>query len=152
MFDISLSNDPATALTAGTSSNKVFDLIPMPRDGGVSVRSVAATALTQMHTLKIGHSQRVVKGLRFASTNVTAQPIVIDRHLVRVDRVALTPTLGIADPGNQITYGAQTVIEVPRLGGDTPTHQLIMNELLRIVVLLNPGSNAGLIKLVNGES
>lgn len=152
MFDLALANNPATALTVGTSANLSFDLVPMPRDAATSVRSVAAVATTAPHTLKIGHSQRAVKGLRFGSTNVPAQPILIDRHLVRVDKVAPTPTLGIADPAFQITYGAQVVIEVPRLAGDTPSAQNIMDQLLRILVLLNPSSNAGLVKLLNGEA
>lgn len=151
MFDIELSNNPATALTAGTSGALTFSLQSAPTGGGQSVRSVAAVATTAPHTLKVGHTTRLVKGLKYAANKTAAPDVIIDRHLVRLDKVKDTPTLGISDPNFNITYGVQIVVEVPRLGADTPTTQSVMDQILRALVMLNPSSNAGLIKLLNNE-
>jgi hypothetical protein len=153
MFDVELSNNPSTALTAGASSAVIFSLLQAPSagTGGQSIRSVAAVSTTAPHVLKIGHTTRSVKGIRYTANKAAAPDVVIDRHLIRIDKVAPTPTLGYSDPSNQITYGAQLVVEVPRIGADTPSTQLVMDQILRILVMLNPSSNAGLIKLLNGE-
>lgn len=151
MFEIELSNNPSTALTVGTSANLVFSLVSTPMAGGQSVRSVSAVATTAPHTLKVGHSTRFIKGMKYAANKSAAPDVTIDRHLIRVDKVAATPTLGISDPNFQLTYGAQIVIEVPRLGADTPTTQSVMDQLLRLLVVLNPSSSAGLLRLLNGE-
>lgn len=118
---------------------------------GQSIRSVASVATTAPHILKIGHSTRSIKGLRYSATKQQSPDVVIDRHLVRIDKVAATPTLGLSDPTFSITYGAQLVIEVPRIGADTPATQLVMDQILRIISMLNPSGNAGLIQLLNGE-
>jgi hypothetical protein len=152
MFDIDLSNNPSTALTAGTSSALTFALVSAPTAGSQSVRSVASVATTAPHVMKISHSVRLVKSLKYAANKQNAPDVVIDRHLVRVDKVAPTPTLGYSDPNFGITYGAQLVIEVPRIGADTPSAQLVMDQVLRCLVMLNPSSNAGLIKLMNNET
>lgn len=150
MFDIDLVNSPATALTVGTASSLTFSSQGMPA-GSASIRSVASVATTAPHIMKINHSTRMVKNLKYAATRAAAPDVIIDRHLVRVDKVALTPTLGYSDPNFGITYGAQLVVEVPRLGADTPAPQLVMDQILRILVMLNPSSNAGLLRLLNNE-
>lgn len=150
MFDIDLVNSPATALTVGTASSLTFSAQQMPA-GGASIRSVGSVATTAPHTIKISHSTRVVKNFRYAATKAAAPDVIIDRHLVRTDKVILTPTLGYADPNFGITSGCQLVFEVPRLGADTPTTQSVMDHALRLLVMLNPSSNAGLIRLLNNE-
>lgn len=151
MFAIDLTNSPSAPLTAGTASVLNFSLLSAPMGAGQSIRSVATVATTAPHTLKIGHSTRSIKGLRYSATKQQSPDVIIDRHLVRVDKVAATPTLGLSDPTFAITFGAQLVIEVPRIGADTPTPQLVMDQILRIVTMLNPSGNAGLIQLMNGE-
>lgn len=151
MFDQELSNNPSTALTVGTSSNLVFSLVSNPISGGQSLRSVSSVVTTAPHTLKIGHSTRLIKGLKYAANKSAAPDVIVDRHLIRVDKVAPTPTLGISDPNFALAFGAQIVIEVPRLGPDTPTTQSVMDQLLRLLVVLNPSTNAGLLRLLNGE-
>jgi hypothetical protein len=152
MFDTDLANNPATALSAGTAANLTFSLLSTPSNGdGSSVRSVASVALTAPHTCTIAHGFRRVKGLRFSASNIAAPDIVIDRHIVNFRKVAATPTLLIADPEFKIAYSGQVTLEVPRLGADTPTTALVMDQLLRALVMLNPGANAGAVKLLNGE-
>lgn len=151
MFAVDLTNNPSVPLTVGTNSTLNFSLLTAPAGSGQTVRSVASVALTAPHILKIGHSTRSIKGLRYAATKQSAPDVIIDRHLVRFDKVAPTPTLGFSDPSFQITYGAQLVVEVPRIGADSPTTQQVMDQVLRIVTMLNPSSNAGLIQLLNGE-
>jgi hypothetical protein len=152
MYDSNLSNNPATALTAGTSAALTFsekaDYELMKQ--GKSLRAVSAVALTAPHTLQIGHSVRYVDVV-FASTKVKTR-VAIDRHLVRFDKVCLTPTLGLYDPEYKITCGFQGVWEVPRIGADSPAYQLLMDQYMRVGALTNPSSNAGLIELCNGGS
>lgn len=151
MFDIDLANNPSSPLTVGTNSAKTFSLVKAS-DGSRSVRSVAADALSAPHTLEIAHSTRSVKGLRYSATRAPAPDVIIDTHLVRVDKHLPLPTLGIGDPNFSVKYGARLVIEVPRAGADAPSTQLIMDQILRLVVMLNPSSNAGLVRLLNGEA
>lgn len=151
VFDIDLANNPSTALTAGTSANVSFALTSPP-SGGRSLRSVAAVALSAPHTLEIAHSQRSISGLRYAATNQPAPDLIVDSHLVRVDKALPLTTLGISDPQQRVRYGARLVLEVPRAGADAPSVQSVMDQILRIMVLLNPSSNAGLVRLLNGEA
>lgn len=150
MFDAELANNPSTALTAGTSSAATFSL----KTGGnanESLRSVASTATTAPHQLKIAHSTSRISGLRYTSGNVLSTDIIVDRHNMSILKHAPLTTLGIADPEWKSNYGASLTITVPRIGADTPSTQLIMDQVLRLLVALNPSSNAGLIKLLNGE-
>jgi len=152
MFDLELSNNPATALTVGTAGALTFSLQSPASPGGQSIRSVSAVATTAPHTLKIGHSTRLVKNMRYTATKASAPDVIIDRHLIRVDKVIAAPTWGLSDPNYGITTGAQLVVEVPRLGAtDTPSTQMVMDQILRVIVALNPTSNAGLLKLLNNE-
>lgn len=151
MFDIDLANNPATALTAGTAANLSFSLTSPPANGR-SLRSVAAVALSAPHTLEIAHSTRSLSGLRYSATNQVAPDLIIDSHMVRIDKVLPLPTLGISDPQQRVKYGARLVVEVPRAGADAPSTQLIMDTILRVCVMLNPSSNAGLVRLLNGEA
>lgn len=151
MFDIDLANNPNTALTAGTSASKTFSLTSPPSNGR-SLRSVAADALTSPLTLEIAHNTRSVKGLRYATTKQTAPDVIIDSHLVRFDKHLPLPTLGISDPNFQVKTSARLVLEVPRAGADAPSTQAVMDLALRLMVLLNPSSNAGLVRLLNGEA
>lgn len=150
MFDNDVTNNPSTVLTAGTSANLSFGLQTLPA-ATRSVRSVAAVALSAPHTLEIGHSQRSIKGLRYTDSKQLTPDIIVDSHLVRFDKHLPLPTLGVSDPLLQVKYGARLVIEVPRVGADAPTTQQVMDQILRCVVLLNPSSNAGLVRLLNGE-
>lgn len=149
MFDADLANNPNTALTAGTSSNLTFSLKTGAGSGVESLRAVGSVATTNPHQIKIAHSTRRISGLRLTSGNELANDIVVDRHLIRVDKnVSVT---GVSDPDFRVNYGAQLVVELPRIGGDTPTTQLVMDQILRLLVALNPSTNAGLIRLLNGE-
>lgn len=150
MFDNDLANNPATALTVGTAANLTFTLQSSP-SGGQSKRSVASVATTSPHIMTVGHSTRAVRGLKYAANKNAAPDVIVDRHLIRVDKHAPTPTLGYSDPSYALTYGAQLVVEVPRLGADTPATQLVMDQILRLVVALNPSSSAGLIRFLNWE-
>jgi hypothetical protein len=150
MFDIDLANNPNTALTAGTAGNKTFSLVSPP-SGGRSLRSVAAQILSEPLTLEIAHSTRSLKGLRYAATSQVAPDIILDSHMTRFDWHTPLTTLGIADPSFACKTSARLVIEVPRAGADTPTTQEIMDLILRNLVLLNPSTNAGLVRLLNGE-
>lgn len=151
MFDIDLANNPSTALTAGTSASKTFSLTSPPSNQR-SLRSVASDALSAPHTLEIAHGVRAIRGLRFSATRASAPDVIVDTHMVRIDKHLPLPTLGIADPQFLVKYGARIVFEVPRAGADAPSAQLIMDQALRLLVMLNPSSNAGLIRLLNGEA
>jgi hypothetical protein len=100
----------------------------------------------------IAHRVQSITGLRYAASNIAVPPVMIDVHSVSVDKVQATPTLGIADPNFLIKRGCTVTWRVPRLGADTPSNQLCMDEFLRIAVLTNVSALAGLIKLFNGES
>lgn len=150
MFDAELSNNPSTALTAGTSSAVTFSL----KTGGnsnESLRSVASVATTLPHELKIQHSVSRIPGLRYTSGNVLANDLIVDRHNMSVRKAIALTNLGIADPEYKANYGASLSVWVPRVGADTPSTQLVMDQILRLLVALNPSTNAGLIKLLNGE-
>lgn len=151
MFDIDLADNPATALTAGTSANLTFSLV-QGLDGSKSVRSVAAVATSAPHNLQIAHSTRAVKGLRYSSTRNVAPDVLIDHHMVRVDKFCPLTTLGIADPQFLVNYGAYLVVMAPRVGADAPSTQLLMDSILRLLVILNPSANSGLTRLLNGEA
>lgn len=151
MFDIDTANNPSTALTAGTSANLTFSLV-QGLDGKKAVRSVASVATSAPHSLTIAHSERAIKGLRYASTRNTAPDVIIDHHMVRIDKFLPLTTAGIADPQFLVNYGAYLVVMAPRVGADAPSTQLLMDQILRIAVLLNPSSNAGLTRLLNGEA
>lgn len=151
MFDADLSNNPATALTAGTSSALTFSLKTGAGNGKESLRSVAAVATTAPHQLLIQHSTSRVSGLRYTSGNATSADILVDRHRMSILKNIPLTTLGIADPQFAVNYGAALTVTLPRVGADTPSTQLVMDQILRLLVALNPSTNAGLTKLLNGE-
>jgi hypothetical protein len=152
-FDIELTNNSATALTAGTSNSLVFSKREDPRakTTGNVYRSVAAVQTTLPHVMTIGHSTRVLKGLRLA-TGLSGPPIIFDRHMVRIDKCIDISSLGILDPEYLVNRAFWAIWEIPRLGALSPTAQLHMDDALRVMALTNPSSNAGFIKLANGES
>lgn len=115
------------------------------------MRSVAAVATTAPHQIQIQHSVSRIAGLRYSSGNAQSADILVDRHRFAVMKNIPLTTLGIADPQFLVNYGAALTITLPRVGADTPSTQLIMDQILRILVSLNPSTNAGLTKLLNGE-
>jgi hypothetical protein len=151
MFDIDLADNPSTALTVGTNANLTFSLTG-GLDGSKGVRSVAAVATSAPHVLTIAHQVRAVKGLRYASTRNVAPDVLIDHHSVSIDKWLPLTTAGIADPQFLVNYGAMLIVRAPRAGADAPTTQLLMDNILRLLVILNPSSNAGLTRLLNGEA
>lgn len=151
MFDADLVTNPATALTAGTSSALTFSLKTGAGNGKQSLRSVAAVATTAPHEIEVAHSQSRVSGLRYTSGNAPTADIIVDRHRFAVKKAIPLTTLGISDPNYLANYGAALTVWLPRVGADTPSTQLVMDQILRILVSLNPSSNAGLTKLLNGE-
>lgn len=151
MFDADLSNNPNTALTAGTASALTFSLKTGGGNGTESLRSVASMATTAPHQLKISHATRRIAGLRYTSGNAAAADLMVDQHRISILKNIPLTTLGIADPQFLANYGAALTVTLPRVGADTPSTQLVMDQILRLIVALNPSSNAGLIKLLNGE-
>lgn len=151
MFDADLTNNPNTALTAGTAASLVFALKTGAGSGTESLRSVAAVATTAPYQLKIAHSTSRVSGLRYTSGNILGADIVVDRHNMSFLKNIPLTTLGIADPNFAVNYGASLTVSLPRVGADTPSTQLIMDNILRMLVILNPSTNAGLTKFLNGE-
>jgi hypothetical protein len=149
MLSQDLTLDPSTAITAGTSSPTVYSLLSA--SAGSSVRAAAAVAQTNPETFKISHSTRLSKGFKTpANSSVPAQDVTFDRHLIRLD--VNHPQTSRLDPNYLINRSVQIVLEVPRLGSETPTAAQLIDDLLSVVSALRASSNANLVRILNGET
>jgi len=148
MLAIDLTLDPSTTITAGTSSPTIYSLLN--NVAGSSIRSAAAVAQTNPENFKISHSVRTAKGFKtVANASVPAPDVVFDRHLCRLD-VNCVQTTHI-DTDYRVNRSVQIVLEVPRLGGSTPTAAQLVDDLLSVVSMLRASSNANLVRILNGE-
>lgn len=149
MLSTDLTLDPSTAITAGTSSPTVYSLLP-----GTTVnqtnRTASAVATTAPENFRVAHSMRTEKGFKtVANASTPAPDIVFDRHLCRLD-INCVQTSRL-DPNFRVNRSVQIVLEVPRLGSETPTVTQVADDLLSIVSMLRASSNANLIRVLAGE-
>jgi hypothetical protein len=149
MLSTDLTLDPSTAITAGTSSATVYSLLP-GTTVNVTNRTASAVSQTAPENFRIAHSVRTEKGFKTpANASTPAPDIVFDRHLCRLD-INHTQTSRL-DPNFRINRSVQILIEVPRLGSESPTVTQVADDLLSIVSMLRASSNANLIRVLAGE-
>jgi hypothetical protein len=148
MLAIDLVLDPSTAITAGTSSPTTYSLLN--NVAGSSVRSAAAVAQSNPENFRIGHSTSVAKSFKTAANaSVPAPDVIFDRHLCRLDINNVQTTR--LDPEFRINTSVLVQFIVPRLGAETPTAAMLADALLSVVSMLRAGTNANLIRILNGE-
>lgn len=149
MLSTDLTLDPSVAITAGTSSPTVYSLLP----GSISNqsnRTASAVAQSAPENFRIAHSVRTEKGFKTpANASTPAPDIVFDRHLCRLD--INHPQTKALDPNFRINRSVQLVLEVPRLGSESPTAVQMADDLLSIVSMLLASSRANLIRVLAGE-
>jgi hypothetical protein len=133
---------------AGTDAATTYSILEMA--GGKSTRASAADSATNPRTLKIAHSQRVLKGRKLATNSSVPGPdLIFDRRLYRED-VNQAQTL-ILDPNGDANLSVQVVIETPRLGADSPSVIEVADAIKRFANFMTASSNANLIRFLNGE-
>lgn len=125
MFTYPITLNPGTY--GGASAAKVFDLISI--NDSRSLSRVAATSTTTPETLTVSHTS-------------SGKSVVVDRHLVRLDKSLQDPILG------QVQLSAYMVLAVPR-GTSVVTSQEIKDIVGRLVAFEQAAG--ALDKLLNNE-
>lgn len=148
MLAIDLTLDPSTTISAGASAPVVYSLLS--NNSGSSIRSAAAVAQTTPRNFRVAHSVRTAKGFKSpANAAVPAPDVLFDRHLIRLDRNV--PQTSRLDPEYRVNHSTQIVLEIPRLGSETPTAVQVIDELKAIISMLAASSNANLVRVLNLE-
>jgi hypothetical protein len=148
MLPTDVNLDASTAIAAGTNATTTYSLLS--NEGGQSLRSAAALSLTNPRNLSVKHSVRTGKTFRTAANaSVPASDIIFDRHLIRLD--TNMPQSTHLDQEFRINRSIQIVIEVPRIGGSSPTSLMIADDLKALVAFLDSSTRANLVRLMNGE-
>lgn len=150
MLPIDITLNASDSVPLGTAGPATYSLI-----GGGSmdrtVRSDASVALTVPRLFTTGHLQRKLKGFKSgANITVGAPDVIVDRHMVRLDNCI--QAADFYDPDRRLTTSVQLVIEVPRLGTNTPSLVTISDRVKMLVSVLTINGNAHLSRILNNES
>lgn len=134
---------------AGTNSPHAFGRIST--NGNESVWSAPSVALTNPEQMKFGHSVRRITGLSLAAdASKVGPPVLVDRHLIRVDYNQAQTKYN--DPDWKLNLSVQIVIETPRLGAtDSPTVTETSDLIKCLATFLVGNTDANLIKFLNRE-
>lgn len=148
MLDSDITLNSLAQTPAGTNAALVVSRLHT--QNGESVYAAASLALTNPAQLRVAHSVRKVTGLTLVTdASRSAGPMLIDRHLIRFDKNKAQTKVN--DPEAKLNASIQIVIEVPRLGSESPTVTNISDQLKCLANYLTASTDANLVRILNRE-